>query len=247
MSNLGYLYYKKAKILGSEDMFLEAAHWFRFSISKDETVKDAHYYLGCMHMNGEGIDKSYTLAFKNFKKAADYGHDSSFAKIGDLCYSGFDDNKPNKIKAYEWYVLGAERGNSQCINNLALMLEYGFDTYSPNRKEAVKLYDRAAKMGNSDAFFNLGLAYQNGVHVEVDELMAIDLMKKSANMGNYKAQNYLINIGVVKDRSEFVLPKDFNAILSDDELEEESEEDEANYPPGNEQLIFNCLEAKKFI
>jgi hypothetical protein len=106
------------------------------------------------------------------------------------------------------------------------MLEHGFETYSPNPKEAVRLYEQAAKMENSDATFNLGLTYQNGVHVEVDNLMAIDLMKKAANMGNSKAQSYLINIGVIRDKSEFVLPKELRAYGSEDEYEEEESEDE---------------------
>lgn len=63
MSNLGFLYYKKAKFTNSAEQYLEAAHWFRFSISEDENLKDSHYYLGCMHMFGEGVDQSYNLAF----------------------------------------------------------------------------------------------------------------------------------------------------------------------------------------
>jgi TPR repeat protein len=113
MSNLGFLYYKEAKIQGSEEQFLEAAHWFRFSIAEDESLKDSHYYLGCMHLNGDGVDQSYSKSYKYFKKAADEGHDISCLKIGDLCYRGFDHNKPDKMKAYEWYSLGAQRGNSQ--------------------------------------------------------------------------------------------------------------------------------------
>jgi TPR repeat protein len=84
MSNLGYLYYKRAKNTGSDEMYLEAAHWFRYSISEDDRLKDSNYYLGCMHLAGEGVDRSHTLAFRGFKSAADNGHDSACAKIGDL-------------------------------------------------------------------------------------------------------------------------------------------------------------------
>ena len=113
MSNLGYLYYKEAKIRGSEEQFLEAADWFRFSIAQDDTLKDSYYYLACMHLNGDGVDQSYHLASKYFNKAAQNGHDIAFLKLGDLWYSGFDENKPNKSTAYEWYRKGGEKGNSQ--------------------------------------------------------------------------------------------------------------------------------------
>jgi len=77
MSNLGFLYYKEAKITSSVDQYLEAAHWFRFSIAEDDTLRDSHYYLGSMHLNGDGVDQSYSIAFKYFKKAVDNGHDTA--------------------------------------------------------------------------------------------------------------------------------------------------------------------------
>jgi uncharacterized protein len=194
MSNLGFLYYKEAKVKGSEEQYLEAAHWFRFSIAEDDKLQESHYYLGWMYLNGEGVDQSFSLAFECFEKAAENGHDVAWLKIGDLCYRGFNNIKSDKLKAYEWYVMGAKRGNSQCINNLGLMLENGFDQFDSNQEEAFKQYQIASEMGNTDAIFNLALAYQNGVGVEIDDMKAIDLLKKAANLGHQNSQNYLIRI-----------------------------------------------------
>ena len=57
MSNLGYLCYKRGKISSSVQQFEEAAHWFRYSISEDYSIRDSHYYLGAMHQNGDGVEQ----------------------------------------------------------------------------------------------------------------------------------------------------------------------------------------------
>lgn len=226
MSNLGFLYYKKAKINSSEEYFHEAAHWFRFAAAEDDSIKDAHYYLGWMHLAGTGVDQSFSYAFKYFKRAAELGHDLAWLKIGDLCYGGFESLKADKTTAFNWYLKGAERGNPQCVNNIGLMLEFGFDQQPANQKEAFRKYEEASEMGNADATFNLGLAYQNGMYVEPDDVKAIDLMKMSANMGNVKAQEYLIYLGIVKDKSEFIISNELNVEYSDEDYEMRESEDE---------------------
>ena len=223
---MDFCFINKAKNTGSEEYFYEAAHWFRFAISENDTLKDAHYYLGWMHLDGNGVDKNSTLAFKCFKKAVEYGHDIAWQKIGDLWYSGFDENRPDKTKAFEWYIKGAERGNSQWINNLGLMYETGFDQILSNPQEAFKLYDKAAKLGNLDAIYNIGIAYLHGFFVEPDNLKAIDFMKKAANMGHAGSQIQLVNLGIVKNQNEFIMPNELDPYASEDEYEEEESEEE---------------------
>ena len=88
------------------------------------------------------------------------------------------------------------------------------------------MYEQAANMDNADGIFNLALAYQNGMNVDIDEIKAIDLMKRSANLGHLNSQNYLINLGIAKDKSEFITMQELEPYSSDDEYEEEESEDE---------------------
>jgi hypothetical protein len=106
------------------------------------------------------------------------------------------------------------------------MLEVGFLEHPPNVKEAVHLYEESASMGNKDGIFNLALTYQNGVHVKIDEMKAVDLFKRAANMGHINSQNYLIQLGIAKDKFEFVSPDSLEQYSSDEEYEEEESEDE---------------------
>lgn len=109
------------------------------------------------------------------------------------------------------------------------MLEVGFGPHPPNTREAVRFYEQAASLGNTDAIFNLALAYQNGVYVEIDEIRAIDLMKKAANMGHLNSQNYLVDLGIARDKSEFISKQELEPYSSEGEYEEEeSEEDKGD-------------------
>ena len=201
-------------------------------------------------MDGWGVDKNLTLAFKWFKKAVECGHDIAWQKIGDLWYSGFDGNRPNKTKAFEWYCKGAEKENSQWINNIGLMYETGFDHIRANPQEAIKWYDKAAKLGNLDAIYNIGIAYLHGVYVEPDNLKAIDCLKNAANLGHLSSQTYLVNLGIVKDKNEFIMSYEQDPYGSEDDDEgDESEDEKEEFSNKNENikspngiLVLNYIE-----
>ena len=112
MGNLGYLYFKKGKLNSNHQQFGEAAHWFRFAISKDATLRDPNFYIGVMHLNGLGVDKCYKTAYRYFKIAADLGHSGACTKAGDIIYSGLGCLKADKTAAYEWYDQGSQLMNA---------------------------------------------------------------------------------------------------------------------------------------
>jgi len=117
------------------------------------------------------------------------------------------------------------------------MLETGFEQYDPNYTEAIKQYKVAASMKNTDGIFNLALAYQNGVGIKANDIKAIDLLKQAANQGHGEAQDYLITLGIVRDKSEFIRAKDLEPEYSDDEFEEEEEESEDEQPDDTFQRV----------
>ena len=236
MSNLGYLYYTKGKFSSSSSQLRDAAHWFRHSINKDSTLKDSHYYLGLMHQNGEGVDQCYKSAYRYFKIAADLGSDSAWEKLGDLCYSGYGWIRPDKTKAFDWYSLGAQRDNAQWVNNMGLMFESGFDGIISNILQAEELYRKAHIMKNSDATFNLGYLYLNYPEFQVEEHQAYIIINESATNGNTKAQNFLINIGVVNNKADFIKQSDIE-LVSDDQIEDH----ENKQISSNKNIHIVCL------
>jgi TPR repeat protein len=88
MANLGYLYFKKGRINNQEDQYLEAAHWFRFSLAEDPNQKDTNYYMGLMYKNGLGIEKCFTFAYRHLKISAELGHGNACSECGDIAYAG---------------------------------------------------------------------------------------------------------------------------------------------------------------
>ena len=48
----------------------------------------AQYYVGMMHMNGQGTEQSYEEAGKWFRKAAEHGIPQAQHKLADLYYKG---------------------------------------------------------------------------------------------------------------------------------------------------------------
>ena len=227
MSNLGYLMYKKGKVSHSSKHFVQAAHWFRKSITEDYTIKDSHYYLGVMYQNGEGVDKWYKSAFKCYKIASDFSHDIAWEKLGDLCYSGYGCVRPDKTKAFQWYTIGADLGNTQCLNSMGIMIEQGFDAFTPDPVRAAEFYQKAHENKNTDATFNLGLLFMNSIEFDTTNEEALKLIHKAAMNGNTRAQDHLINLGYINNKLEFMKNEESQDLyLSEDELEEEESEEE---------------------
>lgn len=203
MANLGFLYFKKGRLSNSHEQYLEAAHWFRFSLAEDSAQTDPNYYIGLMYKNGLGVDRCYTFAYKHLKRSADLGHANACSECGDLMYAGKGCQRPDKTRAYEWYEKGSELGSAKCMNSQALMLESDYTIQDP--KKSVELYARAAELGNSDSVLNLGILFQNGaMHVDQNYQLAIKLMRKAARLGNQKAMNHLIALKIVNNKNEFL-------------------------------------------
>lgn len=101
------------------------------------------------------------------------------------------------------------------------MVEAGFDAYVPNPARAAEFYSQAHQLENTDATFNLGLLYLNTPDFEVDNVEAFKLIQAASIKGNARAQDYLVNIGFVNNRSEFVQVYNEREQEIESELEEE--------------------------
>lgn len=81
-----------------------------------------------------------------------------------------------------------QKGDSEAYNCAALICEQ-----QNNCIEAVEFYKRAIALDekNSDAIFNMALLYYSKPEEKEWHMEAIELMKKSADLGNSKAQDYI--------------------------------------------------------
>ena len=75
------------------------------------------------------------------------------------------------------------------IYRRALILENGCCI-----SQAVALYRKAADLGNADAQFKLGLMYKNGSGVVLNNIQAIEWLRKAALQGHENAKRILNNM-----------------------------------------------------
>ena len=113
-----------------EEMYFEAVHWLRLTLSKEPNVADAYYLLGLFYEQGLSIDQNHELAFKYYQKAAEAGHVKSMTKLGHLYYSGI-----RKAEFMEEEVL------DYCsISPMSGQTDHFMFAVMPDKMEAAKYY-----------------------------------------------------------------------------------------------------------
>ena len=81
-------------------------------------------------------------------------------------------------KAFEWWKIGADMGDEECLTNLGYCYHIG-DGVKQNNLEAKNCWDQAAKKGSNGAYYNLAVLYANGWGVSKDSKKAIRYYKKN--------------------------------------------------------------------
>lgn len=150
------------------------------------------YQTGCNYRDGKnGVTKDLVKAVEYFTKAAEQGHASAQADLGDCYYNGngvYEDND----KAVEWYRKAAEQGNASGQYGLGACYLYGYGV-TKNYAKALELYRKAANQGNAKAQNSIGTCYYNGEGVKKNYVQALEWFRKAADQGNDCA---LYNLGL---------------------------------------------------
>ena len=129
----------------------------------------------------------YEEAFRLLKALAEQGHARAQAKLGYLYGTGRGVGQ-DEDKAVEWYRKGAQQGDADAQNNLAVMYENARDY-----PEAVKWYRKLAEQGHAPAQARLGYLYGTGRGLARDHIEALRWFRKAAEHGHAVAQN---NLGI---------------------------------------------------
>lgn len=135
-----------------------------------------------------GIYQSNTLAVKNYKSAAKNGSIKAQKRLAEIYKNGIPGVSNNQKKSFKWYLIAAERGDSDAAFYVALFYANG-NGIEKNYVEAVKWYKIAADHGSSSAMNNLAVCYENGRGVEKDEKEAFSFYLKAAEAGGSVAAN----------------------------------------------------------
>ncbi len=145
------------------------------------------YQTGCNYRDGKnGATKDLKKAVEYFTKAAEQGHASAQADLGD-CYFNGDGVYKDSDKAVEWYRKAAEQGNASAQADLGDCYFNGDGVYKDSDK-AVEWYRKAAEQGNASGQCGLGHCYLNGYGVTKNYVKAVEWYRKAANQENASAQ-----------------------------------------------------------
>jgi len=147
--------------------------------------------IGDMYYFSRGVDRDYAKTFEYCQKAAMMGNIRALYELGAMYYNG--DYVPKDVsKSMEYYKKAADMGHLSSILKLGDMYNYG---EHKNITKAVEYYEKAVKIGNKGACASLGKIYENDEQLR-DYGKAMYYYKKSEDMGNSLASNYINNINI---------------------------------------------------
>lgn len=171
--------------------FDKAVYWYK-KAADSHNNNEAQYILGEHYFNGQGVERSYSEAYKRYKQSAEQGYLDAQFRLGYLFDTGVGVKEIDE-EAVKWYTLAAETGDPSSQCNLAIKYYKGEGTEQDYTK-AFDLFEKSAKQGVSAAQFYLGLMYSNGYGVDVDYKKAFYWYKLGAEQGDAGCQN---NLGVL--------------------------------------------------
>ncbi len=150
--------------------------------ARQEGQADAMYELGLMYLDGVGITRCRSSAFKLLKGAGEQNHAKALFKLAEM---QIDDSfgKTNPTFAFKTCLKAAKLNYPEAQFNVGVMFERGIGT-NQNFQEAVFWYKKASENGNKHSLNNLGNMYVNGLGVPKDINVAKSLFYAASDCGS---------------------------------------------------------------
>lgn len=190
-----------AQIILAEDAFANgdkaaAAGWFEKA--GDQGNIDALIRLGCLFLEGHGVEQNRERAFQIFEQVAPEATDGLYW-LG-LCHFHGWGTPQDLPKAVEMFQLASEHGVVEAMITLAGCLKNGMGVHQDFTRSA-QLYEQAANAGSASAMFFIGRCYQDGRGVPQDVKKAEEWFRASAAKGDNDAVFVLATLTQSKDEA----------------------------------------------
>ena len=154
--------------------------------------------LSSIYQNGKAVGKDMAISEKYllnaqaiYEKQANKGDPDAQFNLGKI-YSYYI-KPPNKLEAYNWYLMAAKNGHMLAQYAVAGILDRG--TLEPaikrDYKEAIKWYEKSARQGNSRAAWYL--AYRNRGDFDAVLKWCMPVARKTDDEMNSKCIELLSN------------------------------------------------------
>lgn len=162
---------------------VEAAKWFERAA--EQGWQNALLRLGDLYCEGNGVAKDLHKAIEIYEKGMAEGIYGSLGKCA-YAYS----QKGDYAEAVRCYRLGAQRGESGCMNNMGVLYLSG-QGVERDPKRALAWYDLATQHGCETGPRNAGEMFLYGNGVPRDDEAAARYFRIAAGRGNGRTQGHL--------------------------------------------------------
>lgn len=143
--------------------------------------------LAVVFERGEGgVPPDMAEAVVLYERAAKMGHTLAMKNLARLFFCGAAVTK-DEAAAYDWYLKAANKGDSEAMNNVAILLLNRDEGTSETLSDALGWYKKAVDHGNATAMFNLGASYRDGSGVKENLEEAVKLFRQGAAAGEVNA------------------------------------------------------------
>ena len=208
----------------SDEYFEKALQGFLTLEPTAKRLKDyVQYRIGKMYALGYGTEQDYSRAFTWFEKSATAGNKFAQYSLGSLYFYG-NGVPQNYEKAFKYYKLSADQDNAYACCETAKMLRDGIGT-EKNAEQAEEYFQKAyngfqkivAENPDDKILYRLGVMTFSGIGCDADRERGIELIQRSAELGNEYAKMFLVNMerSIVQSAVTSLLLM-FGRLISDD-------------------------------
>jgi len=108
---------------------------------------EAHYAIGKLYWQGNGVAQSFRAAYEWLLKAAELGHAGAQARLGSMYTDGLA-VRQDFAQALDWFGKAADGGNIDGLYNLGMFYYYGWGV-ERDLTQAVHYLGAAAELGDA--------------------------------------------------------------------------------------------------
>ena len=149
-------------------------------------------------------------SLRGLKELANQKNPFACFEMASLEFHGIITGKPRYEKAYEYYKIASDNNHPVALWAIGYLLYNGY-IGNKSDEDLLKAYDyfiKSQELKCSNAYNSLGLIYLNGdiPGIEKDIILAEELLKQGANLGNVYSYN---NLGKLAENN-----KDYNTAFN---------------------------------
>lgn len=143
----------------------------------------------------EIVEVCLAFAKAKFEIAGSYGFLESYNRLGQIYDKGQVGQEVNKVEAFKYYKLSADKGEPWAQNRVGLFYKNGTIKIENALEKAFDYFKKSGAQDNSYALFNMAHYYKKGLTpCEKDEIRADGLYEASFELANIDAGIMLIDI-----------------------------------------------------